>query len=122
MVTAPWFSEALTNAETAILKENYPEDKLSEEKYDLILAEIMEAFKSIPRHSLLLLRFYRLKGRQLTYVCTNQQSGHWLNEAINDHRFGKGTMLMATDAKDLWRSIKMALKTWDKQLRDNEVI
>jgi hypothetical protein len=34
----------LTNVKTAILKENYPEDKLSEEDQEFILAETARAF------------------------------------------------------------------------------
>jgi hypothetical protein len=61
-----------------------------------------------------------LEGGALIYVSTNQQSGQWLTEAINGHRLGEGTLLKATDAKDLPRPVKMALRTWDKQSKDTE--
>jgi hypothetical protein len=110
----------LTNVKIAILKENYPEDKLSGEEQDLIMAETAGAFLSTPRERRLRIRSYRLESGTLIYVCTEQQSGHWLIEAINGHRLREGTMLKAIDTKDLLRPVKMALRTRDKQSKDTE--
>jgi len=63
--------EALTNVRIAILKENYPEDKLSKKDYELILAEIAGAFQTTPKEGQSQLRSYRLEGGTLLYVCTN---------------------------------------------------
>jgi hypothetical protein len=108
------YREALTNVKIAILKENYPEDKLSEEDQDLILAEIVRVFRMTPRDRLLQFRSYRLERGMLIHVCADQQSGQWLTEAINERRLGKGTVLKATDAKDL-----QSLSKWPSGLGTN---
>jgi hypothetical protein len=64
--------KALINIKAAILKENYLEDKLTEEEKDLILAEITGAFKSTPRERLLQLSSYRREGSALIYVSADQ--------------------------------------------------
>jgi hypothetical protein len=110
----------LTNVRIAILKDDYPEAKLSEKEQDLIPAEIAGAFRTTPKERLPRLRSYRLEGGALIYVCTDQQSGQWLTEAVNGHRFREGTLLKAMDARDLPRPVKMAIRTWDKQSDDTE--
>lgn len=98
--------------------ENYPGDKLSEEEKGPIMAEIAGAFRSIPMERLPWLRCYGLEGGALTYVCADQESGDWFIQTINWHRFGKETVLKATEAKDILRPVKMTLRTWDKQSKD----
>jgi hypothetical protein len=113
--TKPGTYKALINVKIAILKENYPEDKLTEEDQEFILAEIAGAFRVTHRERFPWLRSYKLEGGALMYVCTDQWSGQRLTEAINGHRLRDGTMLTATDAKDLSKPVIMALRTRDKQ-------
>jgi hypothetical protein len=47
-------------------------------------------------------------------VCADQQSGQWLIKAINNHRLGAGVRLKATDARNLPKPVKVALRTRDK--------
>jgi hypothetical protein len=46
--------------------------------------------------------------------CTDQQSGQWFIRAINDNRLGSGARLKAMDARNLPKSVKVALRTKDK--------
>jgi hypothetical protein len=48
------------------------------------------------------------------YIYADQQSGQWLIKAIDNHRLGSGARLKATDARNLPRPIKVALRVWDK--------
>jgi hypothetical protein len=67
--------EALTNVRITILKENYPEDKLSKKDCELILAETAGTFQTTRKEGQSQLRSCRLERGTLMYVCTNQQSG-----------------------------------------------
>jgi hypothetical protein len=43
------YKEALTNVKIAILKENYPEEKLTEDEQDLTLEELRRVFRGNPK-------------------------------------------------------------------------
>jgi hypothetical protein len=43
------YKEALTNVKIAILKENYPEEKLTEDEQDLILEELGRVVRGTPK-------------------------------------------------------------------------
>jgi hypothetical protein len=47
-------------------------------------------------------------------ICADQQSGQWLIKAIDNHRLGSGARLKATDARNLPKPIKVALRVRDK--------
>lgn len=105
----------MTNVKISILKDNYPQDKLSEKEQDLILTEVMVClFRSTSRDKLPQFRSYRLEGNAFIYICADQQTGHWLIEATDGHKLGEPIMLKETDAKDLPRSVKMALRIWNE--------
>jgi hypothetical protein len=57
-------------------------------------------------------------GRRCTYIyiyiCTDQQSGQWLVRAIDNCRLESGARLKATDARNLPKPVKVALRTWDE--------
>jgi hypothetical protein len=59
------------------------------------------------------LKSYRLEGGALIYTCADQQSGRWLIRAIDNHRLGSGARLKATDARNLPKPIKVALRVMD---------
>jgi hypothetical protein len=103
----------LTNIRVAILNENYPEDKLSEEDQELILDRITGAFRTTPKGNLPQLRSYRLEGGALMYICAYQQSGQWLKNAMHGHKLRQGTTLRA-------KPVKMDLRTGDKQSKDTK--
>jgi hypothetical protein len=111
------YGDALTNIRVAI-KENYPEDKLSEEEQDLILDRIAGAFRTTPEGNLPRLRSYRLEGGALMRICADHQSRQWLKNAMHGHKLREGTTLTVIDAKDLPKPVKMALRTGDKQSKD----
>jgi hypothetical protein len=54
------------------------------------------------------------------YIYADQQSGQWLKNAMHGHKFMEETTLRAIDAKDLPKSVKMALRTGDKQSKDTK--
>jgi hypothetical protein len=54
------------------------------------------------------------------YVCTNQQFGQWLIRAIDNHRLGSGARLKATDARNLPKPVKVALRTRDTAAKSPE--
>jgi hypothetical protein len=56
------------------------------------------------------LKSYRLEGDALIYICADQQSGQWLIKAIDNHRLVSGARLKATDARNLPKPIKVALR------------
>jgi hypothetical protein len=62
----------------AIFKENYPEDKLSEEELNSILVELGKVLRGTPKGELPHLKSFRLEAGAITYVCADQQSGQWL--------------------------------------------
>jgi hypothetical protein len=67
-----WLSAA--NIKTAIFNENYPEDKLTDDK-DHILEELGRVFRRTPKGELPHLRSFRLEGGALMSVCADQKSG-----------------------------------------------
>jgi hypothetical protein len=95
----------------AIFKENYPEDKLTEEEVDPILEELGRALRGTPKGELLHLKSFRLEAGMITYVCADQQSGKWLTRAIDNHRLESGVRLKVTDARNLPKPVKVALRT-----------
>jgi hypothetical protein len=57
---------------------------------------------------------YRLEGGVLIYRCANQQSDKWLVKAIDNHRLGTGARLKVTDARNLLKPVRVALRMRDK--------
>jgi hypothetical protein len=97
----------------AIFKELYPVDKLNEDNQQSILDVLGEVLHRTPVEELSHLKSYRLEGCALIYICADQQSGQWLFKAINNHRLKTGTMLKVTEARNLPKPIKMALRVRD---------
>jgi hypothetical protein len=48
------------------------------------------------------------------YICTDQHSGQWLIKATENHWLESGARLKATDACNLLKPVKVALRTRDK--------
>jgi hypothetical protein len=107
------YKEARTNIKIAIFKETYPEDKLIEDVLSSILEELGRVLRGTPIGELPHLKSYRLEGGALIYICANQQSGQWLIRATENHRLGTGARLKATDARNLPKPVKVALRTRD---------
>jgi hypothetical protein len=76
----------VTNINVAIFKETYPEDKLTDDDQNSILEALGEMLRRTPKGELPHLKPYRLVGGALIYICVDQQSGHWLTKAIDNHR------------------------------------
>jgi hypothetical protein len=66
------------------------------------------------------LQSYRLEGGALIYICADQQSGQWLIKAIDNHRLESGVRLKATIARNLPKTIKVALRIRDKVAQNQE--
>jgi hypothetical protein len=62
------FKEALTNTKTAIFRETYPEDKLTQHDQDNILEEVDKALRGTPLGELPHLMSYRPEGGGLKYI------------------------------------------------------
>jgi ribosomal protein S7 len=62
------------------------------------------------------LKSYRLERGALIYIhmCTDQQPDQWLVRATDNHKPGSGSRLKATDARNLPKTVKVALRTRDK--------
>jgi hypothetical protein len=116
------YTEALTNIRIAIFKETYPEDKLTEDDQNSILETLGGGgvLRRTPREELPHLKSYRLVGGARIYACGDQQSGQWLIKAIDDHRLESGFRLKATDARNLPKPVKVALRTRDKVTQGQE--
>jgi hypothetical protein len=54
------------------------------------------------------------------YICADQQSGQWLIIAIDNHRLGSGARLKATDARNLPKPVKVALRTRNKEAQTQD--
>jgi hypothetical protein len=80
---------------------------------DCILAELGKVLRRTPLGELPHLKSYRLEGGALIYTCADQESGQWLIRAIDNHRLGSGARLKATDARNLPKPIKVALRVRD---------
>jgi hypothetical protein len=79
-----------------------------------ILEELGRELCGTPFGELPHLKSYRLEVGAFVYICANQQSGKWLVRATNNHRLGSGTRLKATDARNLLKPIKVALRVRDR--------
>jgi hypothetical protein len=66
------------------------------------------------------LKSYRLEGGALIYICADQQSGQWPVKAIDNPRLGTGVRLKATDARNLIKPVKVALRTGDKVVQTQD--
>jgi hypothetical protein len=106
----------------AIFKVNYPEDKLTEDDQEHILIELGRVFCRTPKGELLHLRSFRLERGALMYVCTDQQSGQWLIRTTDNHGLGSGARLKATDARNLPKPIKVALRMRNKLAKSPEEV
>jgi hypothetical protein len=96
------YREALTNLKIAICKETYPEDRSPFWRYS--------ALRRTPLVELPRLKSHRLEGGELIYTCVDQQSGQWLIKTIDHHELGSGGKLKATEAKNLPKPVKVALR------------
>jgi hypothetical protein len=108
------YKEVLTNIRVAIFKDTFPEDKVTENDQDCILEELGKMLRRTPIGELPHSKSYRLEGGTLIYICADQQSGQWLIRATDNHRLESGARLMATDARNLPKPIKVALRVRDK--------
>jgi hypothetical protein len=106
--------ETLTNIKIAMFREIYPEDKLTEDNQNYIPEELGRVLCRAPRGELPHLKSYRLERGTLIYASANQQSRQWLVKAIHNHRLGTGARLQATDARNLPKPVKVALRTREK--------
>jgi hypothetical protein len=114
------YKEALTNFKIAIFRETYPEDKITEEDRNSILDILGEALRRTPLEELPPLKSYRLEGGALIYTCVEQQSGQWLIKTIDNHGLGSGGRLKATEAKNLPKPVKVALRVKENFARKPE--
>jgi hypothetical protein len=105
------YKEALTNIKIAIFKEFYHEDKHNEDDQKYVLEELGKVLGRTPLEELPHLKSYRLEGDALIYICADQESGQWLIKAIDNHRLGTGARLKVTDARNLPKPVKVALRT-----------
>jgi hypothetical protein len=94
----------------AIFKDAFPEEKVTIIDQDCILAELGKVLRRTQLEELPHLKSYRLEGGAQLYTCADQQSGQWLIRAIDNHRLGSGARLNATDARNLPKPIKVALR------------
>jgi hypothetical protein len=99
----------------AIFNDLYTEDKLNEDDQQSILDVLREVLRRTPVEELPHLKSYtcRLEGGALMYRCADQQSGQWLSKGINNHRLKTGTMLNVTEARNLPKPVKVALRVRD---------
>jgi hypothetical protein len=74
----------------------------------------MEAFWLAPKKGFPQLRSYRLEVVTLRHVCVNRGSGQWLIQAIKEQLMREGTVLKATNKKDLPKPVK-----WLSELKTN---
>jgi hypothetical protein len=89
---------------------DHPEEKLSLEDTDLVLAKVGEVFRETPVGRRPLLRYYRLERDVLFYVCDHQRSVDRLIAALHGFKIRDGARLKATDAKHLPKPVTMALR------------
>jgi hypothetical protein len=82
------YKEALLNFRAAILLD-HPEEKLSLQDINLVLAEVEEVFRDTPYGGRPLLRSYRLERGILFYACAVQLSVDGLLESFMVFKLGK---------------------------------
>jgi hypothetical protein len=82
-------------------------------KKDQIFEELARVFCGTPQGVLSHLRSFGLEVGALLYVCADQQSGQWLIRAIDNRWLGSGARLKATDARNLSKPVKVALRMKD---------
>jgi hypothetical protein len=114
------YKEALANIKVAIFRETYPEGKLTEDDQNSILEVLGEVLRRTPIGELPHMKSYRLEEGPLIYICADQQSGKWLIKAADNHRLESRARLKATDARNLTKPIKVALKIRDKVAQNQE--
>jgi hypothetical protein len=51
-------------------------------------------------------------------MCVDQQSGQWLIKAIDNHRLESGGRLKATEAKNIPKPVKVALRVKENMVRN----
>jgi hypothetical protein len=107
------YKEAPLNFKAAILLD-HPEEKLSLEDIDLVLAKVGEVFHETPVGVRPLLPSYRLETGILFYVCAGQWSVDWLIAAPHGFQIREGVRLKASDANHLPKPVKMALRMGDE--------
>jgi hypothetical protein len=85
-----------------------------EEDQNYILEELAWMFHRTLIGELPHLKSYRPAGGALIYVCADLQSGQWLVKAIDNHRIGSRARLRVTNAKNLPKPVRIALRTRNK--------
>jgi hypothetical protein len=53
-------------------------------------------------------------------MCADQQSGQWLIKAIDNYRLESGARLKSTDARNLPKPVKVALRIRDRVAQNQE--
>jgi hypothetical protein len=107
------YKEALLNFRAAILLD-FPEEKVSLEDVNLVLAKIGEVFCETLDGGRPLLRSHRLERDIIFYACADQRSVDWLIAALHGFQIREGARLKATDGKHLPKPFMMALRMKDK--------
>jgi hypothetical protein len=93
---------------------------LNEDDQTSILEALREVLRRTPIRELPHLKSYRLEGGALIYMCADQQSGQWLIKTIDNHRLESGAWLNATDARNLLKPVKVALRIRDRVAQNQE--
>jgi hypothetical protein len=111
----------LTNIKIAIFRETYPEDKLTKNDQNSILEALVEGLRRNLIGELPHMKSDKLEGGALIYMCVGQQSGQWLIKAIDNYRLESGVRRKATDARNLPRPVKVALRMMDRVAQIQEL-
>jgi hypothetical protein len=53
-------------------------------------------------------------------MCADQQSGQWLIKAIDIYRLESGSRLKATEARNVPKPVKVALRIWERVAQNQE--
>jgi hypothetical protein len=114
------YKEALTNINITIIRETYPEHKLIEDDQKFILEALGQVLRRTPKRELPNQKSYRLKGNALIYMYVVQQSVQWLIKALDKNRLEAGVRLKATDANNLPKPFKVALRIRDRAALNQE--
>jgi hypothetical protein len=82
--------------------------------------EALGEVRRTPTGELPHLKSYRLEGGALIYMCDDQESGQWLIKALDNYRLESGARLKATDARNLPKPVKVALRIRDRVAQNQE--
>lgn len=118
------FASAVKSRKMAVVKDSFPNEKLSSQDSDRIQLEILEKIdSSSPSGSFPKFQGFALNTGALIFYCDDDFSVDWLTQTFNNNsQVLEGATLKVLSASDLPKPVKVAFRTRDVHTKEPSVL